>query len=216
MEETAIISLWKSYHTQLQQSLALNRKNAEDITKIKVQSLLGSMKPLKLFAVVAGIIWVIFLNTLIFNLAGIASPFFLASAIIQSLLTTLAIGIYLYQLVLINQVDISEPVVLTQYRLARLISSTLWVARLLFLQLPVWTIFYWNKSMLDNGNILLYLLQAAVTIAFTCVSVWLFTHIKYENRNKKWFRLIFNGKEWNPVMKSIELLQEIEEYKKEG
>lgn len=216
MEDTAIISLWKSYHTQLQQSLALNRKNAEDITRIKVQSLLGSMKPLKLFTIIAGIAWVIFLDTLIFNLASIASLFFLVSAIIQSLLTTLAIGIYLYQLVLIKRVDISEPVVLTQYKLARLISSTLWIARLLFLQLPVWTIFYWNRSMLENGNTALYLLQAAITTGFTIIAVWLFINIRYENRNKKWFRLIFNGTEWNPVMRSIELLQEIEEYKKEG
>jgi hypothetical protein len=54
------------------------------------------------------------------------------------------------------------------------------------------------------------------TISFTVVAFWLFINIKYENRNKKWFQLIFNGKEWTPLMKSMELLEQVEEYKDEN
>ena len=96
--------------------------------------------------------------------------------------------------------------------------TTLLVARLLFLQLPLWTTFYWNKSMLQNGNIglYLYILQIVITLLFSFIAVWLFRNIKYENREKKWFRLIFNGKEWSPVMKSMELLSHIDEYRIEN
>jgi len=45
------------------------------------------------------------------------------------------------------------------------------------------------------------------------IAIWLFFNIKYENRNKKWFQLIFSGKEWTPLMKSMELLEQVEEYK---
>jgi hypothetical protein len=90
------------------------------------------------------------------------------------------------------------------------------VARLLFLQLPVWTTFYWNESMLENGNVVLYILQIVVTLLFTFLAVWLFRNIKYKNRDKKWFRLIFNGEEWNPVIKSLELLSQINEYRNEN
>jgi hypothetical protein len=213
MEDTAIISLWKSYGAKLDESLLLNRQNATDITKIKVHSFLSSMKPLKLFTILVGILWVGFVDVLIVNLFYIANPFFLASAIIQVVLTKLAIIIYLYQLILIQQVDISEQVLATQDKLARLKSSTLWAARLLFLQLPVWTTFYWNAGMLINGNALLYTIQAIVTLSFVGIAVWLFINIKYENRNKKWFRLIFSGKEWDPVIKSMELLRQLDEYK---
>src|SRR5665648_603240 len=80
MEDTEIINLWKSYDKKLEENLRFNKKNAEDITKIKVQSFLSSMKPMKIFIVLAGIAWVGFLDTLIINLFHVASPFFLVSA----------------------------------------------------------------------------------------------------------------------------------------
>lgn len=215
MENTEIINLWKSYSEKLDQNLLLNRKNAEDITKMKVKSLLSSMMPVKIFTILVGIAWVGFMDILIVNLFSTANPFFLVSAGIQSLLTTIAIGIYLYQIILIQQADISEPILATQYKLAHLKSTTIWVARLLFLQLPVWTTFYWNKTMLENGNTVWQIFQVVVTFSFGLVAVWLFKNIKYENRNKKWFGLIFNGKEWNPVMKSIELLEQVNDYRNE-
>jgi hypothetical protein len=213
MEDTEIINLWKSYGKKLEENLALNRKNAEDITQIKVQSLLASMKPLKIFTILAGILWVVFIDILLINLFPVASPFFLISAGIQVLLTTLAIGIYLYQLVLIQQVDTSEPIVRTQDTLARLTASTLWVTRLLFLQLPVWTTFYLTTSMVENGNRIFLTVQTVITLVFTLLAVWLFRNINYANRDKKWFKLLFDGKEWTPVMKSMELLRQIDDYR---
>ena len=174
------------------------------------------MKPLKIFAIVVGILWVGFVDVLILNLFSVASSFFLISAGIQVILTKVAIGIYLYQLVLMQQVDTNQPVVATQHKLAQLKSSTLWVARLLFLQLPVWTTFFWSEGIFTSGNLPYLVINGAITLLFTYVAFWLFFNIKFENRDKKWFRLIFNGKEWTPVIKSMELLREIEDYQKES
>jgi len=69
--------------------------------------------------------------------------------------------------------------------------------------------------MLENGNIWLYALQIIITASFTYLAIWLFFNIRYENKDKKWFRLIFNGREWNPVITSMELLNQIREYKDE-
>lgn len=220
MQDIEILNLWKSYDKKLEENVLLNRKNVEDITKMKVQSFLSTMKPLKIFTILVGLIWVGFVDIKIISLITYAydsaSLFFLISAIIHVLLNKLAIGIYLYQLIVIHQVDISEPILATQEKIARLKSSILWVARILFLQLPVWTTFYWNESMLANGNIFLFTIQATVTLSFTYLAIWLFRNIKYENREKKWFRFIFNGKEWNPVIKSMELLKQIDEYRTEN
>ena len=215
MENTDIINLWKSYDKKLEENLVLNKKNAAEITKLKIQSLLQSMKPFKIFTIFIGILWIGFIDTLIISSFRIGSPYFLISAIIQVVLTKLAIGIYLYQLILIQKVDISKPILNTQEKLSRLKSSTLWVTRLLFLQLPVWTTFYLNESMLTNQNMWLYILQFLLTASFSYIAIWLFFNIKYENRDKKWFRLIFEGKEWTPIIKSIELYQEIEEFKRQ-
>jgi len=215
MENSEVINLWKSYDKKLEESLVFNRKNAEEITKMKVQSFLSSMKPMKIFAILIGIIWVGFVDLLIFNLFHIANPFFLVSAIIQALISKLAIGIYLYQLILIHQVNINEPILSTQKRLSGLKSSTLRVVRFSFLQLPIWTTFYLNKSMFENGNIWLYAFQFIMTVSFTYLAIWLFLNIKYENRDKKWFRVIVGGIEWDPVLKSMELLNQINEFSNE-
>lgn len=216
MENTELLSLWKAYDKKLEESLILNRKNAEDITKLKVRSFLASMKPLKIFTLLVGLLWVIFVDTLIINLFFIASPFFLVSAAIQVLLTKLAIGIYLYQLILIQQADFNDPVVVTQEKLARLKSSTLWVTRLLFLQLPVWTTFYWTQSMFAPENVVLYSVSIVITALFTYASLWLFINIRQDNSNKKWFRLLFEGKEWTPVIRSMELLSQIDDFRSES
>ncbi|WP_118950433.1 hypothetical protein [Taibaiella helva] len=217
MEEVTLKELWKSYNQKVEENLVLNQKNASDISKMKVNSLLSSMKPMKVFALIVGAIWVIAIGSMIINLFVYAyhkvSLFFLYSAAIQVLLTLLAIGVYIYQLTLIHNVDIDEPILSTQEKLARLKTSTLWVTRLLFLQLPVWTTFYLPRSVFVNGNTMFLLFQGIITLTFSLVAIWLFLNIKYENRNKKWFRLIFNSKEWLPILKSMELLEQIDDYK---
>lgn len=219
MDEINIKELWQSSNKKLELSLSLSRKNAEDVTKLKMQSLLSSMKPLKLFTILVGLVWVGLGSVVIVNLFVYAyskiSLFFLFSAAIQVLLTAIALIIYIYQLILIHEVDISEPILETQEKLASLKSSTLWVTRVLFLQLPVWTTFYWNESMFENGNAFLYVIQAIITLSFTYLAIWLFFNIKFENKDKKWFKVIFNGIEWIPLLKAIELNKEIEEFKQE-
>lgn len=220
MEDLEIINIWKSYDKKLEENLSLNRKIAQDVTQMKVKSYLTSMKPIKIFTVLIGILWVgiggiIVTNLFVFAFAKV-SKFFLFSAGIQLTLTAIAIGVYLYQLILIYQADINEPILATQDKLARLKSSTLWVARLLFLQLPVWTTFYLTESMFVNGNTVLYVVQGLITVSFTYLALWLFFNIKYENKDKKWFRLIFEGKEWSPVMKSMNLLSQINAYQAEN
>jgi hypothetical protein len=214
MNENELKLLWQSSNEKLELNFAIGKKNTEEIVAIKTQNLLSSMKPIKIFTILVGILWVGFLDTLILNFFDIANLSFLISAGIQTLLTKLTIGVYVYQLVLIEKVDMSEPVLKSQERLASLKTSTLWVTRLLWLQLPVWTTFYWNESMFVAENLLLWIIQGIVTLSFTCLSVWLFFNIKYENRSKKWFQLLFSGKEWQPIIKSMELLEQIDEYKK--
>jgi hypothetical protein len=217
MENIEIINIWKSYDKKLDENLLLNRRNAEDLTKIKVKSYLTSMRPMKIFTLFIGLLWVGLGSVVVAHLFIFAftamSKFFLISASIQLLLTAIALVLYIYQLILIHEVHIDEPILETQEKLARLRSSTLWVTRILFLQLPVWTTFYLTESLFSHGNIIFYIVQSIVTFSFTYIAFWLFVNINYKNKDKKWFRLIFDGKEWNPVMKSIELLNQINDYR---
>ena len=217
MNELEIKKLWQTTNDKLERSFVIDKKNTEEITHMKVYSLLGSMKPIKFFALLVGVLWVgiggIALSSIYLNSFNEANKFFLFSASIQVGLSAMALFVYLYQLITIYQVDITDPILRTQEKLSNLKMSTLWVTRLLFLQLPVWTTFWWNETMLTDWNTLQWIVTLFFTFSFTLIAIWLFFNIKYENRNKKWFRLIFSGKEWTPLMKSMELLEQVEEYK---
>lgn len=217
MNESEIKKLWQTTNNKLEERFVINKKNTEDITRVKVYNILSSMKPIKFFTLLFGFLWVIIgvivLSSIYLNSFSEANKFFLFSASIQVILSAIALFVYLYQIISIYQVDISDPIIKTQEKLSRLILSTLSVTRILFLQLPFWTTFWWNETMLSDWGILQWLLTLFFTISSTIIAIWLFFNIKYKNRNKKWFQLIFSGKEWTPLMKSMELLDQVKFYK---
>lgn len=218
MDELELKKLWQTTSDKLEENFVINKKNTEDITQIKVHNLLSSMKPIKIFTLLVGVLWVgiggVALSSIYLNSFSEANKFFLFSASIQVGLTAMALFVYLYQLITIHQIDITDPILRTQEKLSNLKISTLWITRILFLQLPVWTTFWWNKTMLTDWSVLQWIMTLFFTLLFTVIAIWLFLNIKYENRNKKWFQLIFSGKEWTPLMKSMQLLEQVEEYRK--
>jgi len=216
MNELELKKLWQITNDKLEASFVINKEHTDDITRIKVHSILSSMKPIKIFTLLVGILWVgigvIALGSIYVNSFSEANKFFLFSASIQVGLTAIALYVYLYQLITIYQVDITDPIIKTQERLVTLKMSTLWVTRILLLQLPVWTTFWWNETMLTDWSFYQWLITLFFTASFTFLALWLFFNIKYENRNKNWFKLIFNGKEWTPLMESMELVEQMKEH----
>lgn len=216
MKESELKQYWAAANEKLEMSLQISKINTDELNQLKVYHFISEMKAIKLFTLICGILWVgigsAILSRIFIYQYTYANKFFLFSASIQIALTAIAVIVYLYQIITIYSVDITEPVLKTQEKLSRLRSSTLWIARILLLQLPVWTTFYWNESMLENGSLLLWIIQTLVTLFFTFAALWLFFNIKIENRDKKWFRLIFEGKEWTPLMRAMELSQQIKEY----
>ena len=217
MNEMEFKKLWQKTNEKLEESFVINRNNTDDITRMKVYNFISSMKSIKIFTLLVGTLWVgvgaSLLSQIYLNAFSETNKCFLFSASIQVGITAVALLIYLYQLITISEVDISDPVLKTQEKLASLKLSTLWVTRILFLQLPVWTTFWWNETMFKDWNLFQWAVTGIVTLSFTYFAIWLFFNIKYENRNKKWFKLIFKGQEWTPLMNSIELIAQIKNYK---
>jgi len=220
MNELEVKKLWQETNDKLEKTLARHQLNTKELFQLKSFHFISSMKPTKFFALFTGFLWVglgVFIlgNMFIYTLPE-TNKFFLFSASIQVFLTALALIIYLYQLITIYQVDISDPILKTQKRIASLKTSTLWVTRILFLQLPVWTTFWWNTKMFQEWNTFQWVITGSITFVFTFLAVWLFINIKIDNKDKKWFKLIFTGKEWTPLMKAKNLLDQIESYHDEG
>jgi hypothetical protein len=173
------------------------------------------MRPIKIFTLLVGLLWVLGIGYVLLKLTINAydqvSLYFLYSAYFQVMLTAMAVIIYIIQLSTLYSIDFNKPVVILQKTLIKLKASTLNVTKILILQLPFWTTFYWNESMFKNGTLPFFILQGAVTISFTYLSLWLFFHLKFENADKWWFKLLLQGKEWEPLITSINILNEMED-----
>lgn len=212
MNELELKNIWSSYQEKLNTLLIENKKNRNEITKLKTQNLLNSMKPITQFSIASGLLWVLclcpmILNLMIYHYENI-SKFFLFSALGQILITLVAIILYIYKWIAIQNIDFSEPIFITQKKLSSLSNSTLWVSKILFLQLPLWSTFYLSESLLKNADFYLLLVQGIVFLILSGLTVWLFLNIKIENKDKKWFKMLFGDKEWSPIQKTIELLEE--------
>src|SRR5699024_8959322 len=109
MTEIELKNLWQDSNQKIEKSLNLSQKNSGEISRLKVYHYISSMKPIKLFALLVGIVWVglgvVVLSNLFIYAFKEIPKFFLFSASIQVALTAIAIWIYLYQLITIYQID---------------------------------------------------------------------------------------------------------------
>jgi hypothetical protein len=215
MNDTDLKYLWQAGNNQIAISQKSDKTSLDKLTKRNVSHFLSSMKPIKIFTLLAGLLWVLGIGYVLIKLTINAydqvSLYFLYSAYFQVMLTAMAVILYIIQLSTLYSIDFNKPVVILQKTLINLKASTLNVTKILILQLPFWTTFYWNESMFKNGTLPLFILQGAVTISFTYLSLWLFFNLKYENADKWWFKLLLQGKEWEPLITSIGILNDMEE-----
>ena len=215
MNDTDLKYLWQTGNEQIAISQKSDKTSLDNLTKRNVSHFLSSMKPIKIFTLLVGLLWVFGIGYVLIKLSINAydqvSLYFLYSAYFQVMLTAMAVIIYIIQLSTLYSIDFNKPVVILQKTLIKLKASTLNITKILILQLPFWTTFYWNESMFKNGTLPLFILQGAVTISFTYLSLWLFFHLKFENADKWWFKLLLQGKEWEPLITSINILNEMEE-----
>ncbi len=213
MENIEIINLWKQYDEKLEKSISLNRQIIADLQQQKAKNVLKPAKNIKLFAVIAGIIYVAFLAFLVFNSLSFEHIFFVASLSISIVITLIAIGYYIYHIKLINEIDNSESVVHIQEKLAALQASTLNVVRILLLQLPFYSTWYINFEWIKESPNMFYFIHVPIVLLFAMASIWLFNNIDVKNMDKKWFRFLFQGTEWLAVVRSGQFLKEIESFK---
>ena len=215
MNDTDLKNLWQAGNEQIAISQKSDKTSLDKLTKRNVSHFLSSMKPIKIFTLLVGLLWVFGIGYVLIKLSINAydqvSLYFLYSAYFQVMLTAMALILYIIQLITLYSIDFNKPVVILQKTLMKLNASTLNVTRILILQLPFWTTFYLNESMFKNGTLPLFILQGAVTISFTYLAIWLFFNLKYENADKWWFKLLLQGKEWEPLITSIGILNDMEE-----
>ncbi len=215
MDELELKSIWNAYDKKLERSLRLNIRMFEDLQTGKAKSKLNALLSIKVMGVVIGIIWVAFLGFLVFAV-NIKNPWFSGSVLLIMIFTIIAIVRYIEHIILINQINYTESITNTQAKLAELQLSTIHTTRFVWLQLPFYATFFWSNQWVTEGDKGFWLIAFPVAVLLALLAIWLYKNITPENLHKSWVKkFMMIGMEYQYALSASELLQEIEEFKKD-
>jgi hypothetical protein len=204
IEESKVLNL---------QSWVLNLRCFEALQTQKAKSKLRSLILPEIIVIILGIGWVWFLGMMLFFLF---SQIIIAVSLIAIMaLTIIAIIIYIQNIVLITQINYADSITETQKKLAYLQSSIVNSIRIGWLQLPFYSTCFIPTKLAATGGIRFWIIQVAVTLLFTWLSVFLFKNISLKNSDKKWVKNFLRGYGLSRVAKAMDFIKEIEEFKKD-
>ncbi len=222
MEDLALKNIWKQYDEQIASSKALNLQSwalhlhcVEMVQNQKAASKLGSLAKFKGRAVAFGVLWILFLGILVYG-NRFSNPYFSFSVIAILFFNIYAVIIYVKQILLIQQIDYNGPVTAIQEKLAKLETSTINSTRILWLQLPFYSTFFWHSSWIHFNEWQFWLTAFPITLGFVFLAIYLYQHITADNLDKKWVKaVLMAGPEYRSVLQAVGFLKEIEAFKEE-
>lgn len=222
MEDLALKNIWSQYNEQIASSKALNLQSwalhlhcVEMVQNQKVSSKLGVLARFKGWAVALGVLWILFLGILVYG-NHFSNPYFSFSVTAILCFTVYAVIVYIKHIVLIQQIDYDGPVMAIQEKLAKLETSTINSTRIMWLQMPFYTTFFWHSSWIHFNEWQFWVTVFPITLGFSLLAIYLYRNINAENMGKKWVRaLMMAGPEYKSVLQAAGFLKEIEAFKKE-
>lgn len=216
MENIALKDIWKAQDDKLEKTLKLNLFIVDSLQKQKVRSKLGALATYKLVTAILGIIWVIFLGVLIYG-NRMQNPYFTISVALIFIFNVIAVIVYLNHYALLKTINYSDSITNTQQKLARLQVSTINIARILILQTPFYTTWFWTQEQVLHSS-RFWMISVPATMVFVIITIWLYISISPANMNrKKWVSRFMNlGMEYKSVTHAREFLSELEEFKKDN
>lgn len=222
MQDTELKKIWESYDQKIaearvlnMQSWALNFRCFETMQQQRAEKKLTSLARFNLWAVLLGICWAGFLSLLVWG-NHFSNPFFSVSVGIIALFNLYAIVAYTLHTIQIRLIRYDAPVTETQQQLARLQKSTFRSTRILWLQLPFYSTWFWHSSWILTNDASFWLIAFPITLVFVLLAVYLYRNIHPRNMNKKWvYALMMSGPEYRNLADSMGYLEEIEDFKKD-
>lgn len=214
MEDKELLNIWKSYDQKLEEVLTLNRDITFEITRNKLHKTVKSLRWTKSKILLLGIPYTFILYFITSITYRVEALFMMLGFGIISLIMTGIIAGYFYHLFLIKHIIHSEKITEVQKRMAELKISSFNIVRLAIFQLPFWSICWISIEGLKNAPFLYGGINLLVFLGLSYVSYWLYQNLSLDNDKSKIGRFIFSGNEWNPILKSYDILEQLKEYER--
>lgn len=209
MEDKEFISIWKSHDQKLDDILSFNKDIMTELTKNKLNNTIGSMKTPAQLLLLLGIPYTLILYSI--TAIGIkAGGFFVALGfgILSLIMTAIIIG-YCYHLVLIRHINSAEEIIVVQKKLAELKVSSYNMIRLSIIQLPFWSICWMSLEALKQSPFVYGGVNLILFLGLAYLSYWLYKKLSLEINNSKANRFFLSGNDWEPIEKSLAILEQL-------
>ncbi|MDG2331518.1 MAG: hypothetical protein P8M05_07990 [Flavobacteriales bacterium] len=214
MEDIELQNIWKSYDQKMEKILAVNKEFAINLTKQKLNKQISRLYRPKWTAIFIGVPYTLLLIA-ITSIASYAKAYFVTIGFgAISLIMTILLLNYLYQLYLISQVKNSEEILSTQQQLSKLRISSFKSLNLAVFQLPFWSICWISLDAIKESPFIYGGINLMVFLILTFIAYWLYQKMSYKYKESKIRDFFLSGREWEPIQKSAEILEQIKEYAK--
>lgn len=214
MENIELQNIWKSYDQKLESMLAIHKDIAVNISRQKLNKQISRLYRPKFTAIVIGVPYTLLLIAV--TIVAYTAKAYVATVGFGaiSMLMILLLWHYLYQLYLIGRVRNDDEVLSTQQQLSKLRISVYRSLNLAVFQLPFWSICWVSISALKESPIIYGGLNLLIFIILSYLSYWLYQKLNSKNQISKVRNFFLSGSDWEPIVRSAEILEQIKEYQK--
>jgi hypothetical protein len=218
MEDEYLKNIWNSTDNKIDDFINTDTKSFEFKENKKIKSTLKTLLIPKLIGIVLGLAWASFMFMLIYfsvlsSAMSLGKFFFIGSVGMILLITAIGVFLYVKDIFIIRQIDLSESITFTQRKLAEIQLSIMNSVRVLWLQLPFYTTWYLNSDLIIHGSLIFYISQILLTGSTVWLVVWLFKNINNKNLNKKWVHHFMRGYGFYRARQAIDFIREIDNFK---
>jgi hypothetical protein len=217
METTELKGIMEAYDNKLDKTLNLNLLSMEELQLEKSRNSTKQILTYRIFEVVIFSFFVVFLGWYIAN--NWNQTHLAISGIIVQVFALVALVGSIGQLVLLQQIDFSKPIVEIRKKIEQVNSHGLFFVKLMFLSAPVWWAYVVVAIYLFLGVDLYVHLEPDFVVRYLVVNflliipvVWVSIKLSYKNLHIKWVRKTIGLFTGTKTMRSLAFLNEIEEF----
>ena len=217
MEAVELKKILQAYDNKLDKTLRLNKSSMEELQLEKSRNSTKKILRYRIFEVVIFSFMALFLGWYIANNWG--QTHLVISGVIVHIFTLIALVGSIGQVVLLQQIDFSKPIVEIRKKIEMVNSHGLLFVKLVFLSAPVWWTYAIVALDLFLGVDLYVHLESGFVVRYLVINflliiplVWFFNKLSYQNLHIKWVRKtirLFTGAK---TMNALEFLNDIEEF----
>lgn len=214
MENIELQNIWKSYDRKMENILSINKELALDLSRQKLHKQIGKLYRPKWTAILIGVPYTLVL-IVIATMASVTEAYFVAIGFgAISIIMTILLLYYFNQIYLISQVRNSEEILSTQQKLSQLRISSFHSLNLAVFQLPFWSICWISIDALKESPFIYGGINFLIFLILIYVAYWLYQRLSIKNKESRIRSFFLSGSEWEPILKSTEILEQIKEYEK--